>query len=851
MRTFTLGKALVLALLVAPVLAQAAGLGRLTVQSNIGQPLSAEIDLVSVRGDEASSLVARLASVDAYQQSNLQYNSSLNGLKISVERRADGQYFIKVAGSRPVNEPFIDLLIELTASGSKLVREYTALLDPPGYGQQTAAPAVPAPAAAPTRPIAAPAAPASAPIAAPAAKSAPAVASAKAGEYGPVAKGDTLGKIAASLKPEGVSLEQMLVGLYRSNPDAFIRNNMNLVKSGKILRIPDAQELAAVTQSEAVKEVRTQVSDWRAYSGRVADRVGTAPEGGSTARGRITTKVDEPAASSSRDVVKLSKGEPAAGGKGLTGTAKARSVQEELVARNKELAEANERIAQLEKTIKDTQKLAELKSPGMAAAQQKAEAAKAKAEPAKVEGKPEVKPEAKPEAKPEPAKAEAKPAEPTKPEAAPAPQAEAKGDATPVAAKDGSAPAATEPVAEAKPAPKPAPKPVAPPPPPPEPELMDMVMDNLPVIGGGLGALVLGGLGFAAVRRRRARADAGDDIEPVMPAAVAAAAAATAAEDEPAAAQQAAPAVDDVDPVAEAEVYIAYGRDGQAEEILKEAMASNPSREDVQVKLAEVYAARKDAASFAGVADSLNALTGGAGDNWLKVAALGYSLDPANPLYEAGKDIAPVAGGSDAALGTDLDFDLGGDAAGTPDIALDDGIAGQATELGGMHEMAAAADAGVPPAEPLMPDFNLDAPAATPDISLDAPVASPDISLDVPPVAASEPASIDFNIDLPPLDVPPAEPEAPPVAPAADAGLDFKIDVGDLNINLDDTSTQAAPSAATRDGHWYDVQQKFDLAKAYQEMGDNDGAREILQEVIKEGDAEQQDQAQKLLSSLG
>ena len=854
MRTFNLGKALVLALLLVPVLAQAAGLGRLTVQSNIGQPLNAEIDLVSVRGDEASTMVARLASVDAYQQSNLQYNSSLSGLRVSIERRADGQYFIKLAGSRPVNEPFIDLLVELTSSGTRLVREYTALLDPPGYGQQTAAPAVPtpAPAAAPTRPIAAPAAPASAPIAAPAAKAAPAIGAAKAGEYGPVAKGDTLGKIAASLKPEGVSLEQMLVGLYRSNPDAFIRNNMNLVKSGKILRVPDAQELAAVSRSEAVKEVRTQVADWRAYSGRVADKVGTAPEGGSTARGRITAKVDEPAASSSRDVVKLSKGEPAKGGSGLSGAAKARSVQEELIARNKELAEANERIAQLEKTIKDTQKLAELKSPGMAAAQQKAEASKAKPEPAKAETKPEV----KPEAKPEPAKVEAKPAEPakpeSKPEAAPSSQAEAKGDAVSAVAKDASAPAATEPVAEAKPAPKPVPKPVAPPPPPPEPELMDIVMDNLPIIGGGLGALVLGGLGFAAVRRRRARAEA-DDVEPVMPAAVAAAAVATAV-DEPAVAQQAAPAVDDVDPVAEAEVYIAYGRDGQAEEILKEAMASNPAREDVQVKLAEVYAARKDSASFAGIADSLNALTGGAGDNWLKVAALGYSLDPSNPLYEAGKDMAPAVSGSDAALGTDLDFDLGGDTAGTPDIALDDGIAGQATELGGMHEMAAAADAGVTPSEPLMPDFNLDAPAATPDINLDAAGGSPDISLDIPPVtpvASNEPASIDFNIDLPPLDVPPAaEPEAAPAAPAADAGLDFKIDVGDLNINLDDTATKAGPGGL-KDGHWYDVQQKFDLAKAYQEMGDNDGAREILQEVIKEGDAEQQDQAQKLLSSLG
>jgi pilus assembly protein FimV len=232
-------------------------------------------------------------------------------------------------------------------------------------------------------------------------------------------------------------------------------------------------------------------------------------------------------------------------------------------------------------------------------------------------------------------------------------------------------------------------------------------------------------------------------------------------------------------------------------------------------------------------------LTGGAGGNWVKVAALGYAMDPVNPLYEAGKDIAPVATGGDTALSTDLDFDLGGDVAATPDIPLDADSAGQSTELSGMQEMAAAADAGVPPSDPVMPDFNLDALAP----------AVPDMTLDAPPVA-SEPDSIDFNIDLPPLDVPAAEPEAAPVAPAADAGLDFKIDVGDLNINLDDTSTQTAPSES-KDGHWYDVQQKFDLAKAYQEMGDNDGAREILQEVIKEGDAEQQDQAQKLLSSLG
>ena len=802
MRTFTIGKALAVALLLAPLLAHAAGLGRLTVQSSIGQPLSAEIDLVAVRGDEASGLNVRLASPDAYQQANLQYNAGMTGIKLSIERRANGQSFIKVAGNRPVNEPFVDLLIELSWSGGKLMREYTALLDPPGYGQQSAAAAPVAPPAVPeSRPITAPVAPA------PVARSAaPAAAAPSAQEYGPIARGETLGKIAASLKPEGVSLEQMLVGLYRSNPDAFIRKNLNLVKSGRILRVPDAQELAAISPAEAMQEYRTQVADWRAYSARVADTAGQAPEGGSTARGRITARVDDPAAAEGKDVVRLSKGEPGKGDKPLTGAAQARALQEELVARNKELAEARERIAQLEKTIKDTQKLVELKSPGMAAAQQKPEVAKSEGPTPEMKG-------------------------------ADAPPTETRQDLT------AAPPPADKPVVEQPPAPKPKPKPVAPPPPP-EPGVMDMVMDNLPLLGGGAAVLVLGGLGVAAMRRRRARGQDIAELEPVAPtlgpsgaaAAVAGAAATTVV-------AAAAPAVDDVDPVAEAEVYIAYGRDGQAEEILKEAMHRNPSREDVQVKLAEVYAARKDAAAFGAVAESLYARTGGTGDNWVKVAALGYAMDSTNPLYEAGKDVVPSAAIPDSATGTDLDFDLG-DGLTTPDIALDADTAGQTTQLHGVRELAAAADAGAPLAAPVVPDFTLD--------STISGMAS-DIAADATPTVTGEASTIDFNFELPPVDSPAPVAAAPAAAPATDAGFDFKIDVGDLNINLDDasTTTAAMPAAGGKDSHWYDVQQKFDLAKAYQEMGDNDGAREILQEVLKEGDAEQKGQAQKLLGTLG
>src|SRR5688572_15302077 len=127
-------KTWLIALLVAllPCVAGAAGLGRLNVLSALGQPLSAEIELVSVTKEELGSLSARLAHPDAYRAANLQYNSALTGARATIERRPNGQSYVKIVSTRPVTEPFIDVLIELTWAAGRLSREYTALLDPPG-----------------------------------------------------------------------------------------------------------------------------------------------------------------------------------------------------------------------------------------------------------------------------------------------------------------------------------------------------------------------------------------------------------------------------------------------------------------------------------------------------------------------------------------------------------------------------------------------------------------------------------------------------------------------------------------------------------------------------------------------
>lgn len=382
---------------------------------------------------------------------------------------------------------------------------------------------------------------------------------------------------------------------------------------------------------------------------------------------------------------------------------------------------------------------------------------------------------------------------------------------------------------------------------------MDEIMAaaSNPLYLGAGGAIVLGGLAFWMVRRRRTGAG-GSDRPPIAPrlsmAAAATAGAAAVTVDTAAGSTvetAAASAVDDVDPLQEAEVYIQYGRDGQAEEILKDALTRKPGREDVQLKLLEVYAGRQDRDAFGRIAADLNRQTGGVGANWMKAAAMGFMLEPSNPLYAAGKDAStstvvrpPVGTASDI----DLDLGEGGLPRVSTDIMLDAGAVEAATVVTDTSILGSIAGdtvkMGEPPPAP-MPDFTLEVPPAGAS-------AETDIALE-PGEPARDSNVIDFQIELPK-----AAEEPPTVVrgTAADAGLDFKIEGLDLKLDKEPEPT-TMPSTAAKDGHWYDVQTKFDLAKAYQEMGDRDGAKEILQEVIKEGDGEQQAQAQKLLDSLG
>lgn len=888
--------------------ANAAGLGRLNVMSALGDPLNAEIELVAEK-NEIGSLAARLADPEAFDRAGLIYPPSLADIKVSIEKRASGEPYIRLTSTQPQNDPFLDLLVELSWASGRISRQFTALLDPPfliaereqqraAEAEVRAAQSVPAPEAEPmpepepmpetaavapdqTAPAATespveeaatePAEPVSIPEGpvetiggtAPTLFDATPSASMAAGaDYGPVKRGDTLTQIARASKPADVSLEQMLVLLFRSNPEAFAGNNMNRLKTGRIIRMPSAEQYASLPEAEARREVRVQAQDWNAYREKLAIAAGQSvpaedvPQQAAT--GKVTTTVADPGAAQQqqpKEVVKLSKGEPSAPGTAAPATdnaaaqARVRALEEELVARDKAVKEAGERVARLEKTITDLQALLEIKNKGMADLQKPAAPAPA----------PDVAQPATPAA----------PATPAKPPAAPVPGPEAK----PAPAPTPAVPSEPEPKSEAAPpqaqpaAPKPRPPRPAPMPPP-EPSLVDQVLDNLPYVGAGLGVLVLlGALAVRAVKRRRESKSDSEESGPARTGAAVAAGSAGAAfsgtetDLSIANARAAKDIAEEVDPVAEAEIFMAYGRDGQAEELLKEALAAAPARHEVSLKLLQIYAKRKDAKAFEQTARELQQGTGGSGEIWDQAARLGYQVDPGNPRYAAGRPTGDEAGvpddmsaGSSAAENVDFNIGVDDPAATTAtDIDLGDGGGSDLdkTQIFNPGELAQGGEASA--GEPAMAmDLNLDLPDTETasetgggsidfEINLDNLPAATEAGSGEPAAPTTSSGSIDF--DMGSLSMEPAG------EPKVGSGAVPEIDLSGISLDLGtETTPQTSPTG--KDDHWYDVQTKFDLAKAYQEMGDKDGARDILKEVLQEGDAEQKSAAQAVLASL-
>jgi pilus assembly protein FimV len=930
--------------------AHSAGLGRITVQSALGQPLRAEVEVTAVSREEAASLGVRLASAAAFRQANLDFNAALTRLRMALERRSDGNFVVRISSPTAVNEPYLDLLIELTSATGRVLREYTILLDPPAL---RATQEVVAPAAGRAAPAPAAAAPAPAPAPAAAARPAPArtaAAAAPAQSTYEVKRGDTLSGIAERTRPAAASLDQMLVALFRANPDAFIAENMNNLRAGSVLKIPEAQQAVAVDPATARREIATQSADFARYRSRLAQAATSAgpAAAGAVGQGRITTRVEDRGSAPAGDQLKIAQGGTAA------------KAGDEAVARDRQLKDLLDRVAELERVNQQLQAALELQSKAGAQAQTAAES-KAGAAPA-------------PAAAPGPAPMAAAPAP------APAPAAPASTAPAPAPAPVASAPPA--PVEPEKPAPKaaaPAPAPAE------EGWLSSLTGSNLPMVAG-LGAVIAGLVAFGLYRRRKSAGER-EDFDLAGEAArgnslfgqtggrsVDTGAASTFNSSFIPAASQ----LDstEVDPVAEADVYIAYGREEQAEDILKEALRLQPDRNPARVKLMEILARRGDKAGFAQQAAELKQRTSGTGEDWERAAVIGRSVDPANPMFAAvaaaGVEMASRGPTTELRLGPSTvsrsGVNTGGFTAPPATLGGEESESGFADSSSGFEEqfteprpsqmprqpadsvMPLDSEMGAETVLPLDANTNVMPPTIQGGKPPSAPNAAPDLSelefeslntmpatrlLEPEPPSTSGEPPMKFDFDLPSvmpakvppmpslpdldLNLPPAGPTT--VAPKAPAqgepvsGFDFnvpagrpsKIDtgrdsgfpttvggarkkpapledalsrptlLGDLSV-LPDSPTRLASNTdqatvplidfdltgadlplntspgrgGTPTGSPMASQMatKLDLARGYIDLGVKDGARELLEEVMRDGTREQRQSAVDLMKQI-
>lgn len=649
-----------------PYVANAAGLGKLNVMSGLGEPLSAEIEILATTPEELAELTAAIAPEEAYSMQGLERPGFHNMIKVEVRKKANGTPVIKLSTNQPVTDPFLDMLVQVDWPTGRLVREFTLLLDPPDYTNSSiASPSSPASKAQQasragnnnsatdnSSSVNPPQTGASSGKSsrnsrnnskrAPApADNTPATATANAVESSSLTtvRGDSLVKIARQNQVEGVNLDQMLIGIFRANQGAFVNDNINRLKVGQIVRIPSAEEVQSISAGEASRQVRAQSADWQAYRNRLAGAVAEAPatreEGSSDQQasgGKVTASAQDksiPEATGPRDVVKLSKNDTNASqataeNKGLQD--KLSALQEEAVAREKSIKEANDRAALLEKQIKDMQTLLAMKSQAMSDIQKNAAAA----EPVKLES-------ATPEAPVNPAPAAA---------AETAPVASTPQPQTPVAATPSTPPASekSKPV-PAVPAAAPAVLPTDE-----SNSLLDELTEN-PLLLGAAGLLIVLLGAWLLVRNRRKRGLDGFEKSILTSGGLKAntvfgnTLGGTVNTGDTSFltdfSQSSSGMIDtnDVDPIAEAEVYMAYGRDKQAEEILREAISKDPARHELQIKLLEIYVGRNDSAAFETTAGELYTTLGAHDPVWTKVAELGRQVEPENPLYQ----VVPVA----------------------------------------------------------------------------------------------------------------------------------------------------------------------------------------------------------------
>jgi pilus assembly protein FimV len=351
--------------------AQALSLGRMQVQSYLGESLRAELELRDVSEADAKSFKAEVSPAATFKALGLEYQSVYTELAFNLQLLPEGRAVLKISGSRPVAVNFIELVFDFSWASGRTTRDFTLLIMPPATPGPVApvAPAVqeaPAPAAAPSAAAQMPAAVPSPSTPVPAVQ-APKPVAAKGGARLTVKAGDTASELAVQAKSVNVSLDQMLLAMLRSNPDAFVANNVNRLLAGAELSVPTPDQAQALDPVEARKTILLQSQDFDAYRQQLANKAKEAnvAPAGRTASGKVQSAVkDASPDAAATDKLTLSKGAVQAGG----------SAEEKLSQERKAKDDA-QRLAELSKNIKDLSDLSKNSLPATAPAGSPAPAA--------------------------------------------------------------------------------------------------------------------------------------------------------------------------------------------------------------------------------------------------------------------------------------------------------------------------------------------------------------------------------------------------------------------------------------------------------------------------------------------
>ena len=830
--------------------AHAVALGRITVQSALGEPLRAEIDISDLSADEVSSLSVGVAGVDVFKASGLEYSAAVTGLDVRLQRRPDGRTFLRVSGSRAITEPFVDLILEARWAAGHVTRDYTMLFDPPSSRiNNNSAAAAMSPPLLSREPVVATSPDAGQNTPAPFARSASSAPNSSAPEPLPLQKipgarqvtvrpGDNASRIAAQNKPESVSLDQMLVAMLKGNPDAFVGGNINLIKSGAVIDIPNAQAAKALLPADAKQTLVAQSRDFNAFRSKLATGAPAAQIDSANRQsgGKVQTQVDDRSqASASPDKLTLSKG-----------AIQGRQAEEQLAKNVAGVpADLPKNSAGLKPfATESTLPGAPVAVPGAGAGANTVTG-----------GAPAI--------TAIPALGTASAAESTGSSAASVVDSKVPA-LDPKAASAASASSAASPPAVL----------TAPAAPPAEHGLVDQMVDNAWLLGGGFLLALLAALGFSRYRKnaKSNHVDSSFLDSRLQPDSFFGASGGqridTSASQAPRSSMVYSPSqldvAGDVDPIAEADVYLAYGRDQQAEEILKEALRTQPARLAIHTKLIEIYAKRRDHKAVESVALTAFKLSGGQGPEWNYISQTGRELEPGNPMYTADtgfssglpgnhllgmtplsttvpQALTEIPSAAKAALVLDLDFAMDETPA-VPKVSFP-ATAGVLASSPSNFELNAS---GARPSAFLDFDLNVDdIPAAAPVIGSQSAFAATSLPPSTP--AASGIDYLAGGLDFMPMPDLPAK-AAPVSAAPVDHGGMMEFDLASLSPDLVPAMQPAVKPAAAPEKDPLEI--KFLLAEEFRILGDSEGARALADEVAAHAGGSLKFKAQAFLNTL-